>query len=158
MGLGYALECSVGSGGPLQGSLPGARHKRTCARVSARLSLPPRSGVCQFSSLNFVDPLGHIYCRTIGKDRKAAKREKALALTPCHKVNSGAFVVALPVHPLWGCFSQQQSVAQVRAGRGRWLSTACSTQSSSGPGPSLTCSMALAQMVCPSGPVYLVGK
>lgn len=62
-----------------------------CQSECARLSLPPGSSVCQFSSLNFVVPLGHIYCRTIGKDRKAPRRAKALDLTPCgtHKVNSG---------------------------------------------------------------------
>lgn len=46
-----------------------------CQSECTCLSLPQRSSVCQFSSLNFVVTLGHIHCRTIGKDRKAPKRE-----------------------------------------------------------------------------------
>lgn len=129
-----------------------------CQSECARLSLPPRSCVCQFSSLNFVVPLGHIYCRTTGKGRKHQGERKQWLSHPAVPVNSGVLCHCASCPSFVGLlFSAAECCPCENRQRG-WLSTAlwCTVQFRSC--PTFTCSVALGQMVCPSGPVYLVGK
>ena len=103
--LGDALECSVGSGGPTQGSLTGSMGQEASARAKpscsgARPSQPPEPGSCRFSTPDFLVEVKHVYGSTIGKLEKYQGKIEW----------PGSCPIVLSVYPLCCFFSQQQGL------------------------------------------------